>query len=347
MIPVHGYASTSAASPLSPFAFERREPGAHDILIDILYSGICHSDLHTVKDEWGGAVYPIVPGHEIAGHVSRVGANVSRFKVGDLAGVGCFVDSCRSCAYCKAGEEQFCEKGASFTYNGVERDGKTRTQGGYSTQIVVDENYALKITSKLPLERIAPLMCAGITTYSPLHTWKVQKGQKVGVVGLGGLGHMGVKIAASLGADVTVFSTSKSKAADAKRLGAQHFALSTDSAVMAPLNGHFDFVLNTVSAEHHLSDYLELLKPDGTLVLVGASPKPFSLQAFSLIMKRRRLAGSLIGGIRETQQMLDYCAAHNLAADVEVIKADQINRAYERLVKGDVRYRFVIDAKTF
>ena len=342
-----GYAATSATAPLSPFTFERREPREHDILIEIQYAGICHSDLHTVKNEWGEANFPIVPGHEIAGRVARVGGNVSRFKVGDLAGVGCFVDSCRQCRWCKAGEEQFCEKGASFTYNGTEQDGKTPTQGGYSTQIVVDENYALKITSKLPLERIAPLMCAGITTYSPLHTWKVGKGQKVGVVGLGGLGHMGVKLAASLGAEVSVFSTSASKEGDAKKLGAHHFVLSKDPETLKALAGSFDYILNTVSAEHHLGDYLELLRPDGTLTLVGASPTPFSLSAFALIMKRRRLVGSLIGGIRETQEMLDYCAAKNIAADVEVIPASQINKAYERLVKGDVRYRFVIDAKTF
>jgi len=345
MIPVRGYAAQSSKTPLAPFTFERRDPGPRDVLIDVLYCGICHSDIHTAKGEWGEANYPVVPGHEIAGRVAKIGAKVKKFKAGDTAGVGCFVDSCRKCPDCKENLEQFCPH-VAFTYNGKELDGKTPTYGGYSTQIVVDENYVLKIPPKVPLERVAPLLCAGITTYSPLRHWKVAKGDKVGVVGLGGLGHMGVKLAASIGAEVTVFSTSKAKEADARRLGAAHFVLSKEPEALSRAGG-LSFIIDTVSAPHPVSSFLQLLKPDGTLVLVGASPDPLEVQAFALIMGRKTLAGSLIGGIKETQEMLDYCAKKKVFSDVEVIPASQINTAYERTLRGDVRFRFVIDAKTF
>jgi len=343
---VRGYAAPSATKPLEPFQFERREPGDHDVVIDIAFSGICHSDVHQARDEWGGSAFPMVPGHEIAGHVTRVGAKVKRFKVGDAAGVGCFVDSCRECASCKEGLEQFCEKQTVFTYNAIEKDGKTRTYGGYSKQIVVDENYVLKIAAGQPLDRVAPLLCAGITTYSPLKEWKVAPGQRVGVMGLGGLGHMAIKLAVSMGADVTVFSTSPSKESDAKRLGAQHFAVATSPEAKA-LQGTMHLILNTVSAPIDLSHYLEFLRRDGTMVLLGVSPKPMAVESHTLVMKRRRLVGSLIGGIRQTQEMLDYCAQKGILPDIEVIPASAINTAYDRLVKGDVRYRFVIDASTF
>lgn len=345
MISTRGYAAHESSAPLKPFDFERRDPGDKDVLIDILYAGICHSDIHTVRGEWGAARFPVVPGHEIVGKVSRVGKGVTRFKVGDIAGVGCFVDSCRTCGACKQDLEQHCEAGANFTYNGLEKDGSP-TYGGYSTQIVVDENYTLKIPAGMDLERTAPLLCAGITTYSPLRRWKVGKGQRVAVVGLGGLGHMGVKLAASMGAEVTVLSTSRSKEAESKRLGAQHFALSTDGPAMKKLANQFDFILDTVSANHNLDMFLSLLRREGTLALVGASPDPLKVSTFSLIMTRRQIAGSLIGGIRETQEMLDYCAAHKVMSDVEVIPMAKVNEAYDRVVKGDVRYRFVIDIKT-
>jgi uncharacterized zinc-type alcohol dehydrogenase-like protein len=346
MIPVRGYAAQSAGSPLGPFRFERREPGPHDVLIDILYCGICQSDVHQVRDEWGGSTFPMVPGHEIAGRVSRVGAKVKRFKPGDSAGVGCMVDSCRKCSYCKKGLQQFCSVRPVFTYNAMEMDGKTPTFGGYSSQIVVDENYTLKISPKLPLERVAPLLCAGITTYSPLRHWKVRKGQQVGVVGLGGLGHMAVKLAASMGAEVTVFSTSPTKKADALKLGARQFVLSKDETALSAMNGKLDFIIDTVSDSHPISSFLQLLRPDGTLVLVGASPKPLEVAAFALVMGRRTLAGSLIGGIKETQEMLDYCAKKKVLADVEVIPVSKINEAFERTRKSDVRFRFVVDLKT-
>jgi len=316
------------------------------VLIEILYCGICHSDIHQSRDEWGGAIFPMVPGHEIVGRVTRVGAQVKRFKVGDLAGVGCFVDSCRVCASCKAGLEQYCENHLVLTYNGTEKDEKTPTYGGYSSQIVVDEQYTLKISSKLPLANVAPLLCAGITTYSPLRHFKVSPGQRVGVVGLGGLGHMAIKLAAAMGAEVTVFSTSKTKEQDARRLGAHNFVVSLDPKNLDALANHFDFILDAVSAPHDLNAYLRLLRRDGVLTLVGAPPKPLGVQAFSLIPKRRTLAGSQIGGIRETQEMLDYCAAKNVTSDVEVIPIQQVEAAFERTVKGDVRYRFVIDMKT-
>jgi uncharacterized zinc-type alcohol dehydrogenase-like protein len=345
MLATKAYAAQSAASPVEPFSIERREPGPHEVLIAIDYCGICHTDIHQAKNEWGGSFYPMVPGHEIVGHVTKAGAQVTRFKAGDIVGVGCFVDSCRECHNCKDGYEQFCEKGMVATYNSKLKDGST-TFGGYSSHITVDENYLLKITSKLPLERIAPLLCAGITTYSPLKHFGVAKGQQVGIVGLGGLGHMGVKLAAAMGAEVTVLSTSPAKEADAKKLGAHHFAVTTDPKNLQPLAGRFDFILDTVSAPHPMDALMGLLKRDGTLVVVGASPKSMEVHAFSLIMGRKRLAGSLIGGIKETQEMLDFCAEKNIGSDVEVIPIQKVNEAYVRTVKNDVRYRFVIDMKS-
>lgn len=345
-IKTRGYAALSAKAPLGPFTFERRDPGPNDVVIKILYCGICHSDIHQARDEWGGSAFPMVPGHEIVGHVSAVGASVQRYKVGDAVGVGCFVDSCRDCAACRQGEEQYCDGQLAFTYNGIEKDGKTRTQGGYSDMIVVNEDYVLRIPPALPLDRAAPLLCAGITTYSPLKHWGVGPGQKVGVVGLGGLGHMAVKIAAALGAEVTVFSTSPSKEADARRLGAKNFAVSKDPKVFEGLAGRFDFIIDTVSAAHDLNQYLGLLRLDGTMVVVGVPEKPAEVAAFHLIGRRRTLAGSLIGGIRETQEMLDFCAEKGIASDVEVIPVQKINEAYERTVRADVKYRFVIDLAT-
>ncbi len=343
MTTVNAYAAQDAVSPLAPFNFTRRTTGPHDIQIDILYCGVCHSDIHQARNEWGGSIFPMVPGHEIVGRVIQVGSHVKNFKIGDLAGVGCFVDSCRVCPSCIAGEEQYCDKGSVGTYNSYEKDGTTPTYGGYSTQIVVDENYGLRISDKLPLEGVAPLLCAGITTYSPLRHWNVQKGQQVGVVGLGGLGHMAVKFAISFGAEVTVFSTSATKEEDAKRLGAHNFVVSKDAEQMKQQRNKYDFILDAVSAQHNYNDYLQLLRLNGTMVVVGVPPQPSLVAAFNLIGKRRSLAGSLIGGIKETQEMLDYCAEHNIVSDVEVIKMQDINTAYERMIKGDVRYRFVID----
>lgn len=346
MLPTRGYATKGPTSVLEPFNFERRELGPHDVLIEILYCGICHSDIHQARDEWGGSIFPMVPGHEIVGRVTRVGSKVKRFSVGELAGVGCFVDSCRACASCKAGLEQYCEDHLVLTYNGTEKDKKTPTHGGYSSQIAVDEHYTLKISSKLPLAGAAPLLCAGITTYSPLKHFNVGSGQRVGVVGLGGLGHMAVKLAASMGAEVTVLSTSKTKEQDARRLGAHDFVVSLDPKHLDALANRFDFILDAVSAPHDVNAYLNLLRRDGVLVLVGVPAKPLQIQAFSLILKRRRLTGSAIGGIRETQEMLDYCAEKNITSDVEIIPIQQVEAAWERTVKGDVRYRFVIDMKT-
>ena len=344
MIKTPAYAAAAVAkAPLAPLFIERREPGPHDVLIEILYCGVCHSDIHQVRDEWAPGIFPMVPGHEIVGRIAKVGDRVTRFKVGDLAGVGCFVDSCRECPECKAGLEQYCQVGPSWTYNGREQDGKTPTYGGYSTRVVVDEQYTLHVSPKLPLEAVAPLLCAGITTWSPLRHWKVGRGQRVGVLGLGGLGHMAVKLAASFGAEVTVFSTSPSKQADAKRLGAHHFALSSQPATMKSLANHFDFIIDAVSAPHVYAMYLDTLKTDGVMVGVGIPSDPMSVPAFSLVGRRRSLAGSAIGGIAETQEMLDYCAAHNITSDVEVISIQQINEAYERVIKGQVKYRFVID----
>ena len=345
MLETKAYAVKDSKSKLGPFILSRRDPGPHDVLIEIHYCGICHSDIHQVRNEWDNANYPMVPGHEIAGRVVHIGNQVKRFKTGDSVGVGCFVDTCRSCSNCKAGEEQFCEKQIVWTYNGTEKDGKTRTYGGYSSQIVVDQNYVLKIPEQIPLAKAAPLLCAGITTYSPLRHFKVGSGQKVGVAGLGGLGHVAVQLAASMGAEVTVFSTSLSKETDAHRFGAQKFVLTKDPDFTL-LKNQYDFILNTVAGSHDLNDYLNLLKRDGVLTLVGVPEESAEVHAFSLIMNRRRLAGSLIGGIRETQEMLDYCAAKNIVPDIEIIPVDRVNEAYERIVKGDVRYRFVLDLKT-
>ncbi len=346
MLPTRAYATHNPTSDLEPFNFERRDVGEHDVLIEIHFCGVCHSDIHQAKNEWDNSIYPMVPGHEIVGRVKQVGAAVTKFKEGDLAGVGCFVDSCRECRNCRDGEEQFCERHMAGTYNSTEMDEQTPTFGGYSSQIVVDENYTLKVPENLPLAGVAPLLCAGITTYSPLKRHNVSEGQQVGIVGLGGLGHMGVKLARSMGAEVTVFSTSPSKEEDARRLGAHHFVVTKDPANLEPLAGKFDFILDAVSAPHDPNAYLNLLRRDGVMVLVGAPEKPLEVSAFSLIMGRRNLAGSLIGGIPETQEMLDYCAAHDITSDVEVIPIQQINEAYERTIKGDVRYRFVIDMKS-
>ncbi len=342
MIPVKGYAAPKAKIPLEPFKFERRELGSHDVQIEIKYCGVCHSDIHQVRDEWGGSIFPMVPGHEIVGTITAIGSDVSKFKVGETAGIGCFVDSCRHCPSCLAGLEQYCDVGMVATYNGRDKDGQP-TYGGYSNQIVVDEKYTLHVSDKLPLAGVAPLLCAGITTYSPLREWKVGKGHKVGVVGLGGLGHMAVKLAASMGAEVTVLSTSASKKDDAERLGAQHFVVTKDEEQVKAIAGTLDFIINTISAQHEYDFYLQMLKLDGTMILVGVPPDAPKVSAFNLIMKRRRIAGSLIGGIAETQEMLDYCAEHGITSDVEVINIDYINEAYERTIKGDVRYRFVID----
>jgi alcohol dehydrogenase (NADP+) len=346
MIATKGYAAQNPTALLQPFSFNRREVGPHDIFIEIAYCGVCHSDLHQVRDEWGGSIYPMVPGHEIVGRISKVGASVTRFKAGDLAGVGCFVDSCRVCDSCKAGNEQYCDVGMAGTYNGYEMDKKTPTYGGYSNCIVVDESYALHVSDKLPLAAVAPLLCAGITTYSPLRYWKVRAGQQVAVVGLGGLGHMAVKFAVSFGAEVTVLSSSANKEADAKKLGAHHFVNTRDKAASKKVRKSFDFILDTVSAQHDLNFYLDLLKTNGTMVMVGIPPNAEPVAAFSLIGKRKTLAGSMIGGIRETQEMLDYCAENKIVSDIELIPIQQIEQAYERMVKGDVRYRFVIDMKT-
>ncbi len=346
MLQTKGYAAAAADAKLEAFEFERREVGADDILIEIAYCGVCHSDIHQARNEWKNSVYPMVPGHEIVGRVAQVGADVKKFKEGDFAGVGCFVDSCGECENCAAGVEQFCKVHCAFTYNSTELDKKTLTFGGYSNQIVVKENYALKISDTENLAAIAPLLCAGITTYSPLRKFKVGAGQKVGIVGLGGLGHMGVKLAVSMGADVTVFSTSPSKSEDAKKLGAHHFVVSKDAELMKSLAGQFDFILDCVSAEHDLNLYLNLLKLNGAMCLVGVPEKPASLHAFSVISNNRSLAGSSIGGIKETQEMLDYCAEKGITSDIELIKIQDIENAYERTIKGDIRYRFVIDIQS-
>ncbi|MVN20362.1 NAD(P)-dependent alcohol dehydrogenase [Mucilaginibacter arboris] len=340
---VHAYAAHEADKPLAPHQIDRREPGADDVEIKILYCGVCHSDIHTARNEWGGTQYPIVPGHEIVGKVTRVGENVTRFKAGDTVGVGCFVDSCGHCNNCKEDLEQYCENGHTQTYNSLSQDKKTITQGGYSSHIVVKQHFVLNVSDKLPLEKVAPLLCAGITTYSPLKHWGVKAGDKVAVVGLGGLGHMAVKLAASMGAEVTMLSRSPSKEKDAQELGAHHFELTTQPENMQKLANTFDFIVDTVSAEHDYNEYLNLLRTDGVMILLGAPPKPSQVPAFPLIMGRRSLVGSLVGGIKETQEMLDYCAEHGITSDVEMINIDQINEAYERTLKGDVHYRFVID----
>jgi alcohol dehydrogenase (NADP+) len=340
------YAATAAGKPLEPWAIDRREVGPLDVLIDVAFCGICHSDIHQARGEWNNSTFPMVPGHEIVGRVARVGERVTRFKVGDLAGVGCMVDSCGVCASCRDGNEQFCEKTAAWTYNGTEMDRKTSTFGGYSTRIVVTERFVVRVPAGLDLAGAAPLLCAGITTYSPLRQWNCKKGDRVGVVGLGGLGHMAVKLAAAMGAEVTMLSTSAAKQADAARLGARAFALTTDRAQMKGLGRSFDLIIDTVSAQHDYGSYLRLLRPYGAMVVVGIPPKPVEVAAFSLIAGNKRLAGSSIGGIRETQEMLEFCAAHGIVSDVELIAASGINEAYERALGGDVRYRFVIDAAT-
>jgi uncharacterized zinc-type alcohol dehydrogenase-like protein len=348
-IATHGYAAHTATTPLAPFSFERRDPGATDVAIDILFCGVCHSDLHTARGEWGGTLYPCVPGHEIVGRVTAVGGDVSRFAVGDVVGVGCMVDSCGHCPSCTAGEEQYCEDtGFVGTYNGPDPVLGGHTFGGYSDHIVVAEGFVLKVGhDEKDLAAVAPLLCAGITTYSPLRHWKVGPGQKVGIVGLGGLGHMGVKIAAAMGAEVYVFSTSPNKREDAKRLGATDLIVSRDADAMAEHAGSFDFILNTVAASHDLDQVLALLKRDGTMCLVGVPETPHpSPNVGNLVFRRRALAGSLIGGMAETQEMLDFCQTHGLVADIEMIRMDEIDAAYDRMVKSDVKYRFVIDMAT-
>ena len=344
--PARSFAAASANAMLAPHTIQRRLPGPLDVQIDILYCGVCHSDLHQARDEWKSAVptvYPCVPGHEIVGKVAKTGRDVKKFRAGDLVAVGCLVDSCRTCASCRAGEEQFCEVGATFTYNAPDKHLGGVTYGGYSESVVVDEAFVVRVPAKLNPANAAPLVCAGITTYSPLKHWKVGKGHKVGIVGLGGLGHMGVKFARAFGAHVVLFTTSPNKIADGLKLGAHEVVVSKNASEMAKHAGSFDFILDTVSAVHDLNAYLDLLKRDGTLTLVGAPAEPVPLGVFSLIFKRRQLAGSLIGGIRETQEMLDFCAEHGIGAEVEVIRIQEINAAYERLLKGDVKYRFVID----
>jgi uncharacterized zinc-type alcohol dehydrogenase-like protein len=339
MIQTKAYATFDAHSPFKPFTVERREPGAHDVLIDIQFCGICHSDLHTARGEWKGVQFPVVPGHEIVGKVAKVGPGVSRFKVGDTVGVGCFVGSCGECARCNEGLEAYCERGFVGTYNSVDAYGQ-RTYGGYSKQIVVPERFVLRVDPRQKLETVAPLLCAGITTWSPLRHWKVGKGHKVGVLGLGGLGHMAVKLASALGAEVTLISGSPSKKKDAQRLGASDFVATADLGKLGP---RFDFVLDTVSAPHDLGALLSSLKFEGTAVLLGASPEPLPLAPFPLIFGRRSLSGSLVGGLPETQEVLDFCAARNLAADVETVPIQKVDEAYDRMLKGDVRYRFSID----
>ena len=344
MLNTPAYAALDSGSPLAPFTIERREPRAGEVLIDIRYCGVCHSDVHQARGEWGGnGLFPMVPGHEIVGHVAAVGEGVGRFKIGDAVGVGCFVDSCRSCPQCLAGEEQYCDQGMTGTYNARERDTGVPTQGGYSTRITVNQDYVLRIPDALPLDRAAPLLCAGITTWSPLRDYGVKAGDRVAVVGLGGLGHMAVKLAAAMGAEVTVLSTSESKREAALALGANEFAATRDPATFKQLANRFDLVIDTVSGQHDYNAYLSLLKFDGTMVLLGIPVDAVPVAAGALIMRRRKLAGSLIGGIRETQAMLDFCAEHGVASDIELIDIADINEAYERMIRGEVRYRFVID----
>jgi len=343
MIPTKAYGVAFPKAPVAPWTIERREPGPHDVLINILYCGVCHSDIHQARDEWsGGFIFPMVPGHEIVGKVAKIGSAVKKYKVGDIVGVGPLVDSCRECRPCRLGEEQFCELDPIYTYNHYDRDGKTPTYGGYSERITVDEHFVLRIPENLPLEGVGPLLCAGATTYSPLRRFGVKAGDKVAVMGLGGLGHVGVKIARAMGAKVTVMSHSPGKRDDALRLGAHDFVATNDPKALAGHAKQFDFVLDTVCAPHDFDAYLNLLRWDGTMVLVGL-PDPQPLSGFSLTLLRRRLAGSFIGGIRETQEMLDFCAQNGIVSDVEVIPIQKINEAYDRTVKSDVRYRFVID----
>jgi alcohol dehydrogenase (NADP+) len=337
------YAAYKPKDPLAPFSFDRRDLRPHDVQVEILYCGVCHSDIHQARDEWGGSIYPMVPGHEIVGKVIKLGDHVTKFKTGDTVGVGVMVDSCRVCKNCKNNLEQYCVEGMTGTYNAIERDGKTIAQGGYSTQIVTDENYVLHISSKLDLKAVAPLLCAGITTYSPLRYANVGKGMKVGIMGLGGLGHMALKFAVSFGAEVTMISHSPSKEADAKRLGAHNFLVSTDEAEMKKYDSYFDVILNTVSASHSYTKYLHLLDINSKMLIVGLPSEEPGISLFAILKNRRSITGSMIGGIKETQEMLDYCAQHNIVSDVEVIPIQYINDAYERMIKADVKYRFVID----
>jgi uncharacterized zinc-type alcohol dehydrogenase-like protein len=345
MIQTKGYAAQTAETDLAPWDFERREVGPHDVQLEILFCGVCHSDLHQIKNDWFPGIFPMVPGHEIVGKVIKVGDHVKKFKADDLAGVGCLVDSCRTCDNCKDGLEQYCLNGNVQTYNGTGKDG-VPTYGGYSNTIVVHEDFVLHISDKLPLAATAPLLCAGITTYSPLRYWKVGKGHKLAVLGLGGLGHMGVKFGVAFGADVTVLSTSPSKEEAAKALGAHHFVVTSDPAQLEAVKGSFDFILDTVSAEHDMNLYLSLLKTNGTHICVGVPSEPYAIQPFSLLAGRKSVSGSGIGGLPETQEMLDYCAEHNIVSDIEMIDMKDITAAYDRMLKGDVRYRFVIDMAT-
>jgi len=342
-MPTRAFAAQSATSPLAAMSINRREPLPTDVEIDILFCGVCHSDLHFARNEWGMTAFPVVPGHEILGRVTRVGPKVRKFKAGDIDAGGCLVDSCRTCSSCAKGLEQFCQTGATFSYGWPDKHSGGMTFGGYSDKIVCDEAFTLKVPTNLDPARAAPLLCAGITTYSPLRKWGAGKGKKVGIVGLGGLGHMGVKFAHALGAHTVLFTTSESKVADGKRLGADEVVISKDAGAMGKHAASFDMILDTVSADHDLNAYLALLKLDATMVVVGAPPNPQPVNIFSLLMPRRNLAGSLIGGIAETQEMLDFCGKHNLACDIELIRMQQINEAYERMLKSDVKYRFVID----
>jgi uncharacterized zinc-type alcohol dehydrogenase-like protein len=346
MTRIKAFAAQDAESTLGPWNLERRTPGPGDIQIEILYCGVCHSDLHQIRNEWGNSIFPMVPGHEIVGRISKIGSDVKKFKVGELAGVGCLVDSCRKCENCIEGLEQYCLNGSSPTYNGLEQDKKTPTYGGYSKMIVADQDFVLRISDKLPLQNVAPLLCAGITTYSPLRHWNVGKGHKLAVLGLGGLGHMAVKFGVSFGAEVTMLSSSPSKREDARKLGAHKFLLTSDPEQMKLVQGYFDFIIDTVSAPHNYNEYLGLLRTNGVLICVGAPPAPAQIYAFTLIGGRKSIAGSLIGGLPETQEMLNYCADHQIVSDVELINIQEIHRAYDRMLKGDVKYRFVIDMAT-
>jgi len=339
------YAAPSPKAPLAPWTFERREVGPHDVQIAIQYCGVCHSDIHQVDNDWFPGVFPMVPGHEIVGKITAVGSHVKKFQVGQLAGVGCLVDSCKQCENCDEGLEQFCLNGSVSTYNAIDKAGHI-TYGGYSNTIVVNEDFTLHISDKLPLAAVAPLLCAGITTYSPLRHWKVGKGHKLAVLGLGGLGHMAVKFGVSFGAEVTVLSTSPNKKEAALALGAHHFVVTSDEAQLAAVRGSFDFILDSVSAQHDVASFLSLLKVNGVHICVGAPSEPHIIPAFALVMGRKSVAGSLIGGLPETQEMLDYCAEHQIVSEIELIKMSEINTAYTRMIKGDVRYRFVIDMAT-
>ena len=345
MLATRGYAALRSDTTLEPFSFERRDVGSEDVLVRIRYCGVCHSDIHQARDEWGGSIFPMVPGHEIVGTIVQIGSAVKNFHEGDMVGVGCFVDSCRTCTSCTQGLEQYCETGMTFTYNGNDKQGQP-TFGGYSNQIVVDEHYLFRIPVGLAPEGTAPLLCAGITTYSPLRQWGVGKGHRLAVLGLGGLGHMAVKLGRALGAEVTVFSRSEKKRKDAECCGATDYVVASQEGTLSQYQRKFDFMIDTISAPHDLNAYLELLKTDGTLILVGAPDQPMSVNAFSLILRRRRFVGSLIGGIRETQEMLDFCGEHGITSDVEVIPIQGINEAYERVVRGDVRFRFVINMES-